>query len=646
MNFALRLPALLTVLILAACSTPPVSDAPDDTATGRTAPEGLSELPLDTDRPIAELADELPDDLKRSELIRLNRAPQTAEGYTLELAKIFYLRGEPDKTERLLNRLDYPQLSATMQRDFALLSAKTELMLFNPRASLAWLTGDAVPLFDSLPLPQQIEISLLRAQAYSLTNSPVAAARERIFIHPLLTDEQKHSNVQAIWLDLQQADPEALAVLAMVQTAPDYSGWLELANIYHEYQNEPMRLVRGIEGWQQANPRHPAALDLPDSLLRLTESISSQPEHIALILPVSGDLRGPGQAIADGFLAGYFRAKNEGQDVPELRFYDEANGDVRQVVTSAIEAGADFIIGPLGRNQVMQVESVNSLPVTVMALNRTDRQVINNENVIQFALAPEDEARQVARHAWFSGHNVAAAIRPQGEWGERVASAFREEWERLGGQLVSTESIPAQDDGRRYLAQVRSLLDIDQSQQRSINIQSVLGTAVEIEPRRRRDLDFIFMAVEPDQARQLRPLLNFQYAEDIPILATSSIVATNDTGRDRDLSGIRLVEIPWLVSDSAEAEALAALDIEQFSTYSRLYAMGLDAWHLVPQLPYLRSAPEAQYRGQTGILRLNERGQIERELAWAQYMNGRLVPLTLSPTLEAEESPRPLNGSQ
>lgn len=628
MTMSLRLVALMTLLVLAACSTPPVSEQPDDTVDERTAPDELDDLSIDTDRPIGELADELPEDRRDTTLIRLNRDPETTEGYTLELAKIFYLRGEPENTQRLLSLLDFDQLPESEQRDFVLLSAKMEQSLFNPQGSLAWLTGDQVHLFDRLTLPQQIELSLLRAQNYTLTGSPIAAARERIFIHPLLSEEQQDSNIQAIWMDLQQAEPEALSLLAEVQAAPDYTAWLQLAELYQQHRNNPMRLVGQIEIWQEANPHHAAARNLPESLARLTESVSSQPEQIALILPAEGTLSGPGQAVADGFLAGYFMALNQGQEVPELYFYDENGGDVRQVLTEAVEAGADFVIGPLGRNQVIRVESVDDLPVSVLALNRTERTVISNDRVTQFALAPEDEARQVAQHAWQSGHRVAAAIRPTGSWGDRVAEAFREEWSQLGGELVRTEAIPAQDDGRRYLAQVRSLLDINQSEQRATNIRAVVGTSVESEPRRRKDLDFIFMAVEPDQARQLRPLLDFQYAEDIPILATSSIVSTTNSGRDQDLTGIHVVEIPWRLENSSVQTELVALDMDQYDTYARMYAMGLDAWHLVPQLAYLESDPQARYRGHTGVLRLNEHGQIERELMWAEFINGRLAPLS------------------
>lgn len=634
----------LSLWLLAACSTAPVDPEPSteaehaepDTKPGPDL-DSLAELSPDTDRPIAELADELPDDLKRSELIRLNRAPDSAEGYTIELAKIFYLRNDPKQSTRLLSMLTYDDLEPTLQRDYALLSAKAELALFNPRGTLDWLSQRHAPLFDALPLPQQIEVILLRAQAYSLTNNPIASARERIFIHPLISSaEAQESNIEAIWQELQRAEPEALAVLRLASSAPHHTGWVDLATLYHEHLDDLPRLTRQLAHWQAENPAHPAARYLPVSLTQLTEGYTAQPEHIALILPQSGSLSDPGQAVMDGFLAGYFNAKNQGQDVPKLSFYDENSNNIRSVISEALENGADFIIGPLTRDQVYRLEAEDGLPVTALALNRTDRRVLSNPQVIQFGLAPEDEARQVARLTWQSGHRVAAQIIPNGDWGNRVSGAFNDEWQMLGGELVARETIPASDDGRQYLAQVRALLDIDQSQQRAININAVLGQAVESEPRRRRDIDFIFMPVNPDQGRQLRPLLNFQFAQDVPVFSISSLVSTSDNGRNRDLSGIQLVETPWLLRDFPEQSELRSLNPDRYQENARLYAMGLDTFNLLPRLGQLQNDPNATYAGRTGILSISEHGQIQRELTWAQFVNGQLVPVATDEAMPHE----------
>ncbi|MEX0584623.1 MAG: penicillin-binding protein activator, partial [Natronospirillum sp.] len=578
--------------------------------------------------------DEMPMSMLRSDLIRINRNPQTPESYAIELAKIFQLRSQPDQSSRVLSTLRFDQLTPNEQRDYAILTAKNSIEQFNPQGAMRWLGVETGHLFDRLPLPQQIAISLLRAQALSLSGNPIGAAQERIFLHPLLASNQRSRNIENIWLELQNADLEALDLLAQFQRAPDYTGWLHLARLYHTNQDNLADLAAAVDQWRMANPRHPAAMQLPEGLVRLTEDWVQQPTQLALILPQTGPQADSGQAVLDGFLAGYYHSKNQGHDVPTLRIYDENATDARQLISRAVEEGAEFIIGPLGRDQTFRVESVRNLPVTVMTLNRTDRTVITNDRVIQFGLAPEDEARQVARQAWLEGSRTAALLVPNDDWGQRVSDEFAQHWEELGGNLVGIERLQATDDGRRYLAQVRALLDIDQSEQRATNVRALVGGAIETEPRRRKDLDFVFMAVTPEQARQLRPLLNFQYARELPVLAMSSIATTTSNTRDQDLNGIRLVEIPWQLRDYSEKAELRALDRTHFDTYARLYALGIDSFYLLPRLGQLRTDPQASYAGKTGQLRLSEQGQIERELQWAQYVNGRLVPMSVQETIE------------
>ncbi|WLD58966.1 penicillin-binding protein activator [Salinispirillum sp. LH 10-3-1] len=621
-NKALTLGCLV---VLAACSTTPGPATEDRQPASPST--SLTDLPLDTERPIDELAAELPSDYDRSSLIELDLAPIGEHAYALELAKIFYLRREPEKTARLLSTIPFNRLQPIQQRDYALLAAKTELSLFNSREALSWLAGDHTHLFDDLSLPQQIEVSLLRAQAFSLANQPISAARERIFIHTMLSDEQQVSNVEAIWLELQYAEPAAIERLALIQTAPDYSGWLQLASLYHEHQDDLDTLMRQIARWQAMNPQHPAARQLPVSLLTLSQSLATRPQNIAVILPQSGSLGAAGEAIIDGFMAGYFTAKNEGRDVPELRFYDEASSplNLSRLIREAIEDGADMIVGPLNRPSVDQIEELRRLPIPILALNRTDGRIEPNVQITQFALAPEDEARQVAQQAWQQGHRVAAVIVPEGDWGRRVSEAFRMEWRSLGGEMVARQEIRPRDDGFRYLAQVKELLSIDESERRAREINALIPGNVQADPRRRRDVDLIFMAVQPEQARQLRPLLNYQYAEDLPIMSISSIVAAGDTSRNSDLNGIRFLEIPWQLNTYPQQAALRELSPDQYERYTRLYAMGLDAYNLVPRLRYLQQDPSASYQGVTGTISLAPNGQLNRRLRWAEFIGGRVV---------------------
>jgi len=68
--------------------------------------------------------------------------------------------------------------------------------------------------------------------------------------------------------------------------------------------------------------------------------------------------------------------------------------------------------------------------------------------------------------------------------------------------------------------------------------------------------------------------------------------------------------------------------------YTRLFAMGVDAYYLIHNLTYLQSNSYARFPGETGNLSMNEYGRIHRELVWAKFING--VPAYLNLNTEPE----------
>src|SRR5690606_20057580 len=99
-----------------------------------------------------------------------------------------------------------------------------------------------------------------------------------------------------------------------------------------------------------------------------------------------------------------------------------------------------------------------------------------------------------------------------------AAQAFADEWQAMGGMLISRELIsqPAKISG-----QIADVLRVRDSEQRNQRIQAALGAEVTVQPTPRADLDALFLAVDPLQARQIKPTLVFQYAGELPVYATS-----------------------------------------------------------------------------------------------------------------------------
>ena len=60
--------------------------------------------------------------------------------------------------------------------------------------------------------------------------------------------------------------------------------------------------------------------------------------------------------------------------------------------------------------------------------------------------------------------------------------------------------------------------------------------------------------------------------------------------------------------------------------FRNLYALGQDAWQLLPWLPLMQKDPDLWFPGNVGALRLEANGRLYRKPAWAQFSGGQPKP--------------------
>ena len=120
----------------------------------------------------------------------------------------------------------------------------------------------------------------------------------------------------------------------------------------------------------------------------------------------------------------------------------------------------------------------------MLALNFLPPDRPTPRSFFQFALSPEDDARAVARYIGASGRRRGVVLRPEGDWGSRVAAAFDEELRAAGGFTLGQASFvttPRND----FSDSIMQVLRTDDSRTRHARIQATIGQKLEFEPRRR-----------------------------------------------------------------------------------------------------------------------------------------------------------------
>lgn len=594
------LPVLALASLLAACAGSPSSK--------------VGELPPPSKSSIEQLLQQASEGKpEKAALLRLTAADQA------------YTQKDLGRAARILEQVPLDKLQPAQQIFASTLSAQIALAHHNAKAALNALKHPSMSYLGELPVEQQVRTQLTRARAFEADGQLIAAARERVFIAPMLSKQAAADNHEAIWALLYALPSDQL----QGADDTDLGGWQALA-LATKSAGTPQQQQEAIDQWIASHPEHPAAQRLPEPLQKI-KAMASQPlSKIALLLPEDGQLASVANALRKGFLAAYYQTRQDGQNPPSIELYDSSKlTSLDDFYRQAQASGVQLVVGPLEKPLVKQLSDREQLPITTLALNYGNPGEETPPQLFQFGLAAEDEAREAAHRAWSDGMRRAVIMVPPGEWGDRVMQAFQQEWKAMGGTLIAVQRI---DEPARLAQQIADLFQLRQSEARAKRLQGLTGTQVMAQPARRPDIDFIFLASTPQQAQQIKPTLAFQYAGDVPIYATSHLYNPNqDQNQYLDLEGIMFCETPWLLNSGDNLPQQASAQWPQASSsLGRLYAMGADAYRLAPLLSQLKALPETRIDGYSGNLRLSPNQRIERQLPWATFHDGLIQRLPAS----------------
>ena len=465
----------------------------------------------------------------------------------------------------------------------------------------------------------EYRIRNLRRHILTLSGDYLASARLTDLMLRTAPREHRAALRRGIWHDLQRLDEASLGEALADAADPQWRGWLELSLLG---RGAITQVPADLAQWRYDNPEHPAAESPPGGLGYLEQVAPAN--RVALLLPLSGRLAPAGRAVLDGYLAAWFAARAEGIASHSIIALDLTRyGSALEAYDDALAQGADLVVGPLSKGAVEALAARPIRPLPVLALNRIDGGLpAGNTALVQLALAPEDEAEGIAEYAYGRGARRALVIRPEGAWGDKMEQALRRRWDALGGSIANTVSY---QDREGYSGMVKSGLGLEASEARARNIRDILATRVEFNARRRQDLDAIFLLSRSGaEARSIKPLLAFHYAGAVPVYAPSSIYSGIPDPKDRDLDGINLVEMPWLLGESPELRVALAAGGTGSNPYTRLNGLGADAFLVQSRFVQLQAGPDALIRGHTGLLTMDPSLQLHRELRLATFDGGDL----------------------
>ncbi|WP_415342702.1 penicillin-binding protein activator [Enterobacter hormaechei] len=319
----------------------------------------------------------------------------------------------------------------------------------------------------------------------------------------------------------------------------------------------------------------------------------------------------------------------------ELKIYDTSAQPLDQVLAQVQQDGASIVVGPLLKNNVEALMKSNTT-LNVLALNQPE-QVQNRANICYFALSPEDEARDAARHIHEQGKQAPLLLIPRSTLGDRVANAFAQEWQTLGGGVVlqqkfgSASELRAGVNGGAGIALNGSPVSASLPQQQSVTIG---GLTIPAPPTDAQisgggKVDSAYIVATPEEIAFIKPMIAMRNgSQSGATLYASSRSAQGTAGPDfrLEMEGLQYSEIPMLAGSNPQLMQQALGAVRNDYSLARLYAMGVDAWALANHFTQMRQVPGFELNGNTGDLTADQDCVINRKLSWLKYQQGQIVP--------------------
>ncbi|HSM68842.1 MAG TPA: penicillin-binding protein activator, partial [Xanthomonadales bacterium] len=219
---------------------------------------------------------------------------------------------------------------------------------------------------------------------------------------------------------LQLLEDLPSASLNRIPDTPDaansFQHWPQLAVTIRETLVREADLALAAQAWGAEHPGHAVTESGFVDLAEAYRDLFALPSRIGVLLPNEGGLASAGKAIRDGLLSSYLQQPRGVQ----LRFYPTAEDPQSAVAAyfSALNDGAQWIIGPLRRESVEALSGLGSLGVPLLLLNdpaNAERQ-FTESLVFSLSLAQEMEARAIADQALENGLKSALVLAADSPW--------------------------------------------------------------------------------------------------------------------------------------------------------------------------------------------------------------------------------------
>ena len=272
-----------------------------------------------------------------------------------------------------------------------------------------------------------------------------------------------------------------------------------------------------------------------------------------------------------------------------IKFYDVNGLDARSVYDQAVNEGAQFIIGPLTKDDVSKIITTG-ISVPTLAINSFDH--VSTDNAFFFAVTPENEGAQAAQKIYYDGKRVPLLIIPDTDKGNRIITGFQQKW------------FENNEYGKLTIKRYKNKSEVTKAIEEGMEDQSV---------------DAVYICGTALEASLIKTQMQVTYPSDYRdfYITNNSNPGNLKASVTKNMKGMFLGDMPWLLEDSELKNSIKeSLDVSNMNTLI-FFALGYDSITIVPNMKSMIDN-DIPLNGLTGRLTVNKQGKVVIENSWVE----------------------------
>ena len=351
----------------------------------------------------------------------------------------------------------------------------------------------------------------------------------------------------------------------------------------------------------------------PEKLLiekpQINYKLNSLPKDINVIFFSNSKIQRPFPEEVKGLLTNYYSFSQKYKYFPNIKFINLSTVSSCSMVLNRDAYNFLFFLKDSINNKPYDLCLNKFLSTNTLIISDFDKQSVPNDYK-SFIVNRKDDKYELIKI--MNSYSIDAMIIDNEFTGDKyeIGKVWKKEFNK---EIVEYKTFYKTESSQSIFS---NLLLLNQSLTRKRKLSRTISKDLDHKLRARQDIDALFLSVNTQEARNLKPALDYNYFEGMAVfLANDWEEDVEFLKIDKDLEDIISIDMPFMLPSQLPE------DLEPLKNRSRNFAIGYDAFQIVMLMKGTRNLNTTTYKGLTGKITF-EKNNIERKSTIFRIKNG------------------------